>query len=261
MQNGNTPETEREVSEAQAGYPSKDTPYEFHGTDPVSDDELSRQETYRSHAIRAQSRSVTSAESDHGYDSFENSNNKKKRKIPTSSSSGILPPSLAGISADMASMGISVGNDGAEGEDGGTQQYYGQGYPAVPASGTGISGAGRGRYGRSGRHDSRSPLSASANASNWNAGRMSAARHVNGKSSGKKEHSLSDLEGPLLIFSLQPNLAMKAASSRKQSQTQQTPRCHLIKGKKTSASWSNNSEQRRRITLPRSSPSTWEQKI
>lgn len=109
-------------------------------------------------------------ESVDGYDSFENTNNKKKRKIPTSGSSGGHHSSL---SADMASMGIST-NGGLETSqtelDGGVGQYYGSGNFAVPASssGTGISGAGRGRYGRGAARapSGRSPLGVSINGSN-----------------------------------------------------------------------------------------------
>ncbi|KAL8907315.1 MAG: hypothetical protein Q9207_001492 [Kuettlingeria erythrocarpa] len=76
-------------------------------------------------------------ESADGYDSFENTNNKKKRKIPTSGSSGGLQSSL---SAEMASMGISA-NGGFEMSqtemDAGVGQYYGSGNSAVPASSPG----------------------------------------------------------------------------------------------------------------------------
>ncbi|KAL8945032.1 MAG: hypothetical protein Q9216_000016 [Gyalolechia sp. 2 TL-2023] len=105
-----------------------------------------------------------------GYDSFENTNNKKKRKIPTSGNSGGHHSSL---SAEMAHMGISSNRDFDVSQpetDGGIAHYYGTGSSAVPAasSGTGISGAGRGRYGRSVARTSsgRSPLGISTNGSN-----------------------------------------------------------------------------------------------
>ena len=73
----------------------------------------------------------------------------------------------------MAQMGISSSRDldGAQSEvDGGVGHYYGTGSSAVPAvsSGNGISGAGRGRYGRGGtrHHSGRSPLGVSVNGSN-----------------------------------------------------------------------------------------------
>ena len=112
----------------------------------------------------------SSTESIDGYDSFENTNNKKKRKIPTSGSLGNHHSSL---SADMAQMGISSlrESDSAQADaEGGVSQYYGSGHSATPAggAGTGISGAGRGRFGRSvGRITSgRSPLGVSTNGSN-----------------------------------------------------------------------------------------------
>ena len=113
---------------------------------------------------------TSSADSVDGYDSFENTNNKKKRKIPTSGSLGSHQSSL---SAEMAQMGISSARDvdlGQSESDSGVGHYYGTGNSALPAvsSGTGISGAGRGRYGRAGmRYQSgRSPLGVSVNGSN-----------------------------------------------------------------------------------------------
>lgn len=114
---------------------------------------------------------VSSGDSIDGYDSFENTNNKKKRKIPTSGSLG----HSSTLSTDMASMGISTARDidlsqGDVDQDGGVGHYYGSGSSAIPAgsSGTGISGAGRGRYGRAvaRRHSGRTPLGASFNGSN-----------------------------------------------------------------------------------------------
>lgn len=84
-----------------------------------------------------------------GYESFENTNNKKKRKIPNMGSTGAHHSSL---SAEMAGMGISHAHDTAVLDDGdGPGRYYGSA-PTTPQhsnSGTGISGAGRGRFGRS----------------------------------------------------------------------------------------------------------------
>ncbi|KAK3641588.1 hypothetical protein LTR56_011189 [Elasticomyces elasticus] len=85
-----------------------------------------------------------------GYESFENTSNKKKRKIPLSGASSTLHQSS--LSAEMASMEISGQTDGAADDVGGVQQQsasYTSPGVAVGA-GTGISGAGRGRYGRSG---------------------------------------------------------------------------------------------------------------
>ena len=115
---------------------------------------------------------ASSADSVDGYDSFENTNNKKKRKIPTS---GNLGNHQASLSTEMAQMGIHSTRDmdsfdAAQEPDGGVSQYYGSGSSAMLASssGTGISGAGRGRFGRSGARPAggRSPLGVSTNGSN-----------------------------------------------------------------------------------------------
>lgn len=111
---------------------------------------------------------VSSVDSIDGYDSFENTNNKKKRKIPTSGSLGNHHSTL---SAEMAHMGISSNRDLEDLQaeaDSGVGQYYGTGNSAIPAgaSGTGMSGAGRGRYGRVAARNSRNPLAVSMNAPN-----------------------------------------------------------------------------------------------
>lgn len=85
-----------------------------------------------------------------GYESFENTNNKKKRKIPNMGSMSTHHTNLA---AEMASIGISHHHEAVALDDGdGPGRYYGS-TPSTPqhnAAGTGISGAGRGRFGRSG---------------------------------------------------------------------------------------------------------------
>ena len=126
-----------------------------------------RNETSRSTKQVVSQSIASSAESVDGYDSFENTNNKKKRKIPTNGSHH------SSLSAEMASMGISSTRDidvSQTDQDGGVGHYYGTGSSAVPAkSGTGISGAGRGRYGRGGtrRRSARSPLGLSFNGLNY----------------------------------------------------------------------------------------------
>lgn len=169
--------------------------YQFRGNDLGSDDEREiagpRQRQRPATGTSVSSRSIhpftrsdgskfvkpaipqstaSSNDSVDGYDSFENTNNKKKRKIPTS---GTLGSHQSSLSADMASMGISSTRDidVAQAEaDSGVGHYYGTGSSAVPAvsSGNGISGAGRGRYGRAGtrHHSGRSPLGVSVNGSN-----------------------------------------------------------------------------------------------
>ncbi|KAJ6021949.1 hypothetical protein N7540_007453 [Penicillium herquei] len=95
-----------------------------------------------------------------GYDAFENTNNKKKRKIPT-------PGNMAGhhstLSGEFANMGLATGNTTPAANGDGTGTYYGNGNPASPV-GSGISGSGRGRLGRSSTRSSsgRNPLSANA---------------------------------------------------------------------------------------------------
>lgn len=113
---------------------------------------------------------VSSVDSVDGYDSFENTNNKKKRKIPTS---GNLGNHHSTLSAEMAHMGISSNRDidvMQADADGGVGQYYGTGNSAIPAgaSGNGMSGAGRGRFGRVVPRNSsgRSPLAVSMNGPN-----------------------------------------------------------------------------------------------
>ena len=100
----------------------------------------------------------STASSADGYESFENTSNKKKRKIPLSSASSMHQSQL---SAEMASMGISGGLDGADDGGGVAVQSYA---PAANGNGTGISGAGRGRYGRQsgrGEYGVRRPLATS----------------------------------------------------------------------------------------------------
>ncbi|KAJ5723872.1 hypothetical protein N7488_001907 [Penicillium malachiteum] len=94
-----------------------------------------------------------------GYDAFENTNNKKKRKIPT-------PGNMSGhstLSPEFANMGLATGNTTPAANGDGTGTYYGNGNPASPV-GSGISGSGRGRLGRSSTRSSsgRNPLSANA---------------------------------------------------------------------------------------------------
>lgn len=96
-----------------------------------------------------------------GYDAFENTNNKKKRKIPTP---GNMGGHHSALSPEFASMDLANSNTSAAVSDGmSTGTYYGNGNPASPL-GSGISGSGRGRLGRSTTrsHNVRNPLSANA---------------------------------------------------------------------------------------------------
>lgn len=116
-----------------------------------------------------------------GYDSFENMSNKKKRKIPQSGVGGHGHSNS--LSADMANITLSPSlRDGAGDADDGHGQYaagnsYGYVHnspggssaaaAAAAAATGGLSGPGRGRYGRSGRGSmDRRPLGASTNGLN-----------------------------------------------------------------------------------------------
>jgi hypothetical protein len=88
-----------------------------------------------------------------GYEAFENTNNKKKRKIPTSGSLSLHPSSLTN---EMAQMGITPGKDGI------VDDHTGQ--VVAGSSGLGVQGAGRGHYAR--KSATRRPLGVSVNGSN-----------------------------------------------------------------------------------------------
>lgn len=111
-----------------------------------------------------------------GYDAFENTNNKKKRKIPTSGGLGLHHSSL---SAELAQLGLSSSKDGAGGDVG--QHYAGAG------SGLGVQGAGRGRNSR--RFSGRNPLGVSMNGSN---ARAVAPRHEQATAALRDEEIKSD---------------------------------------------------------------------
>jgi rubrerythrin len=117
-----------------------------------------------------------------GYDSFENTNNKKKRKIPTPGDSNLNGVHLL---SDVA--GTPGPDDIAE--DTGTGTYHGSGNV-----GQGISGPGRGRYGRI--RNGRSPLRTLSDASsNWGNGRTTKQRQpqwpASSKPSDNKRSSLT----------------------------------------------------------------------
>ncbi|KAI3545406.1 hypothetical protein CSPX01_05050 [Colletotrichum filicis] len=98
-----------------------------------------------------------------GYESFENTNNKKKRKIPTAGDS-----TLSGVHSmgDINSIGVSTvmspSNDHGELAGSISPSYYGAG--SFVGNNQGISGPGRGRFGRS--RNGRSPLRALSDATN-----------------------------------------------------------------------------------------------
>nr|POF22253.1 hypothetical protein CFP56_36338 [Quercus suber] len=104
----------------------------------------------------------STASSADGYESFENTSNKKKRKIPLSSASSMHQSQL---SAEMANMGISQPESSLRADSAVSEQYAQ--VPASNVAGTGISGAGRGRYGRqNGKHERRPLASSSLNTAN-----------------------------------------------------------------------------------------------
>lgn len=122
----------------------------------------------REYPIRAKPAAPKSSTSSaDGYESFENTNNKKKRKIPISGAPG------ASSSSDVTSMSIptqSVDVSISEDRNGSAaMQYYsssaGQ-YPSGP--GVGISGAGRGRHSKTNSRmmSERRPLFSTSNGAN-----------------------------------------------------------------------------------------------
>jgi hypothetical protein len=123
---------------------------------------------------------ASTASSADGYDSFENTNNKKKRKIPTPGDSNLNGVHL---SSDLAGMGISGPDDLAEDVGIGASPYHGSG-----SIGQGISGPGRGRYGRV--RNGRSPLrTLSDAASNWGNGRTTKQRQPQWPPSSKPDEN------------------------------------------------------------------------
>ncbi|KAF4463748.1 hypothetical protein FALBO_9418 [Fusarium albosuccineum] len=111
-----------------------------------------------------------------GYDSFENTNNKKKRKIPSAGD-----PTLNGTHAlnnDIGSLAISSNTGNTPVNELHTDRSYTHTgtYPSpgtFATSNQGISGPGRGRLGRS--RNGRSPLRALPDGNNTWAGRASKA--------------------------------------------------------------------------------------
>ncbi|KAF2841105.1 hypothetical protein M501DRAFT_526271 [Patellaria atrata CBS 101060] len=120
-----------------------------------------------------------------GYESFENTNNKKKRKIPAN---GAIHTNL---SAEMASMGISPEAGDHSAQDDPSHYAGGNSLPSAPGSGTGISGAGRGRFGRPAARGvtERRPLGSSTNG-------LNAYNGVPGKGRDRWEWSGSQISSP-----------------------------------------------------------------
>ncbi|KAL1866000.1 hypothetical protein Daus18300_006901 [Diaporthe australafricana] len=126
---------------------------------------LQKSETTRqAHAPQPPPSATSSAD---GYDSFENTNNKKKRKIPTAGEmNGAHGLSDHGLNDTHAvSPGLAAIPD-RPGENGSSTSvpYYGSG--SFMSAGQNVSGPGRGRFGRA--RSGRSPLQTLSDASgNW----------------------------------------------------------------------------------------------
>lgn len=116
----------------------------------------------------------SAASSVDGYDSFENTNNKKKRKIPSAGDSALFNPN--GLSTDMNSHTVSNQASSPVSEWNGDRYGNVGGYSApgsFSSNSQGISGSGRGRLGRS--RNGRSPLGTLSDGNNAWAGRSSKA--------------------------------------------------------------------------------------
>lgn len=111
---------------------------------------------------------ASTASSADGYDSFENTNNKKKRKIPTPGDTTLNGVHLPG---DITGIGITGVEDSIEDVSSSVGAYHNSGGMV----GQGISGPGRGRYGRI--RNGRSPLRTLSDASsNWGNSRSTKQR-------------------------------------------------------------------------------------
>ena len=162
--------------------------YQFKGNDGESEDESishyprldrrrqgqesthSRQFANRTARLDGPIEQSTVSENDSvdGYDSFENTNNKKKRKIPTSGSLGTHHTSL---SSDLANMGITPGHAVDANGDADRPDFPDAddlaNDPAMSCM-NGFSGSGRGLFGPANNRlvSRRSPLGVSANGLN-----------------------------------------------------------------------------------------------
>ncbi|ETS78526.1 hypothetical protein PFICI_10588 [Pestalotiopsis fici W106-1] len=129
-----------------ASRPSQDAPGNVLRTPP-------RTGQGRRHTPQAPPSTASSAD---GYDSFENTNNKKKRKIPTAGD-GLLNGNH--VMADSGILGVPSPPTTGDGGPGDALAATPSPYPYTGVTGSpvqGISGPGRGRYGRV--RNGRSPL-------------------------------------------------------------------------------------------------------
>lgn len=189
---------------------------------------------------------ASTASSADGYESFENTSNKKKRKIPLSGSSSVHQTSL---SAEMANMGISShGSDGtfddANGE--GPGNYHN--HTLSPSSaGTGISGAGRGRYGRQASRSERRPLGGTSTSSlNGHPPNFSAkSRWGNWKGDGTKTSEQAGSWHHVARADVSQSKTETRVSSRPPLQAQQNSRPLPHKKAKKTSVYSRNKAQSR----------------
>lgn len=115
-----------------------------------------------------------------GYEAFENTNNKKKRKIPTSGSLSLHHSTLTN---DLAHLGINGGKNGASDDP-----YYASAHSGG-ASGLGVQGAGRGRNSR--KLPGRNPLSVSVNGTNARTGSSKYDQNMSTNAKGKSRSATS----------------------------------------------------------------------
>lgn len=142
--------------------------------------------TRQGHAPQPPPSATSSAD---GYDSFENTNNKKKRKIPSAGEmNGAHGLSDHGLNDTHAvSPGLAAVPD-RPGENGNSTSvpYYGSG--SFVSAGQNVSGPGRGRFGRA--RNGRSPLQTLSDASgNW-LGRNSKNRPGHWSPTGKSRNAV-----------------------------------------------------------------------
>lgn len=117
-----------------------------------------------------------------GYEAFENTNNKKKRKIPTSGSLSLHHSSLTN---ELAQLGINANKDGSADDH--------AGHSMAGSSGFGVQGAGRGHYAR--KSAARRPLGVSVNGSNLRSGTAKYDQNMAANAKGEHQYSTHLIRG------------------------------------------------------------------
>ena len=130
-----------------------------------------------------------------GYDSLENTNNKKKRKIPTAGDVSLNGGHISDVASAGGSLTTSSSAHESHGDGSSSTSSMNHASNGFPSGSPGISGPGRGRYGRT--RNGRSPLRTLSDASgNW-AGRNGKLRPAQWSSqSCKLCHALYHLRVP-----------------------------------------------------------------